>query len=209
MNGATGCAAATRGVRPSASNVKTAFRLLTSIFALSVYSSLRGAENGLLFTAVNSEGSEKRRGQCQRADSDEVAQAFRNDDARRYDMTPPIRTMASGRFSLSGGGFSNIGHLDPLRVRRGIGIVAVVPVPPLIRRFVLVHASLLFPFVLTPPATITPPHTLTFQSRAGRVTNASRIPLGLMSPALRRAVASAVHASTSTSPRMLAWHARM
>src|ERR1700740_2078096 len=34
---------------------------------------------------------------------------------------------------LSEGGFSNVGHLDPLRVRRGLGVVVVVPVPPLVR----------------------------------------------------------------------------
>jgi hypothetical protein len=30
--------------------------------------------------------------------------------------------------------FSTIGHLDPLLVRRGLGVVVVVPVPPLVRR---------------------------------------------------------------------------
>src|ERR1700684_1672500 len=36
--------------------------------------------------------------------------------------------------ALSEGGFSSVGHLDPLRVRRGLGGVVVVPVPPLVRR---------------------------------------------------------------------------
>ena len=36
--------------------------------------------------------------------------------------------------ALSEGGFSSVGHLDPLRVRRGLGVVVVVPVPPLVRR---------------------------------------------------------------------------
>src|SRR4051812_35336992 len=35
---------------------------------------------------------------------------------------------------LSEGGFSSVGHLDPLLVRRGLGVVVVVPVPPLVRR---------------------------------------------------------------------------
>src|SRR5260221_12611172 len=37
-------------------------------------------------------------------------------------------------FVLSEGGFASVGYLDPLRVRRGIGAVVVVPVPPLVRR---------------------------------------------------------------------------
>ena len=36
--------------------------------------------------------------------------------------------------ALSEGGFSSVGNLDPLRVRRGLGVVVVVPVPPLVRR---------------------------------------------------------------------------
>jgi hypothetical protein len=32
------------------------------------------------------------------------------------------------------GGFSSVGHLDPFRVRRGLGVVVVVPVPPLVRQ---------------------------------------------------------------------------
>src|ERR1700677_3655653 len=32
------------------------------------------------------------------------------------------------------GGFSSVGHLDPLPVRRGLGVVVVVPVPPLVWR---------------------------------------------------------------------------
>src|SRR5579859_2513782 len=35
---------------------------------------------------------------------------------------------------FSEGGFSSVRHLDPLRVRRGLGLVVVVPVPPLVRR---------------------------------------------------------------------------
>src|SRR5580704_4697426 len=35
---------------------------------------------------------------------------------------------------LSEGGFSSVGHLDPLRVRGGLSVVVVVPVPPLVRR---------------------------------------------------------------------------
>src|SRR5258706_16131166 len=33
---------------------------------------------------------------------------------------------------LSKGGFSSLGYLDPLRVRRRLGVVVVVPVPPLV-----------------------------------------------------------------------------
>src|SRR5260370_13817777 len=36
--------------------------------------------------------------------------------------------------ALSKGGLSSVGHLDPLPVRRGLGVVVVVPVPPLVRR---------------------------------------------------------------------------
>ena len=35
--------------------------------------------------------------------------------------------------ALSEGGFSSVGHLDPL-VRRGLGVVVVVPVPPLVQQ---------------------------------------------------------------------------
>src|SRR5579859_424493 len=34
---------------------------------------------------------------------------------------------------FSEGGFSSVGHLDPLAVGRGLGVVVVVPVPPLVR----------------------------------------------------------------------------
>src|SRR5271163_3622745 len=37
------------------------------------------------------------------------------------------------RVALSEGGFASVGHLDPLLVRRGLGFVVVVPVPPLVR----------------------------------------------------------------------------
>src|SRR5580692_2380246 len=36
--------------------------------------------------------------------------------------------------ALSEGGFASVGHLGPLPVRRGFGIVVVVPVPPLVGR---------------------------------------------------------------------------
>ena len=35
---------------------------------------------------------------------------------------------------LAEGGFSRVGHFDPRRVRRRLGVVGVVPVPPLVRR---------------------------------------------------------------------------
>src|SRR5712671_7088526 len=50
---------------------------------------------------------------------------------------------------LSEGGFSNVGHLDPLRVRRGLGVVVVVPVPPLVRRGLGVTLWRVLPGLLT------------------------------------------------------------
>src|SRR5919108_5749228 len=35
--------------------------------------------------------------------------------------------------ALSKGRFSGVGNLDPLRVRRGLGGIVVVPVPPFVR----------------------------------------------------------------------------
>src|SRR5262245_54796979 len=52
--------------------------------------------------------------------------------------------------ALSEGGFSSIGHLDPLLVRRGFGIVFVVPVPPLVRRGLGVALRRVFPQFLPP-----------------------------------------------------------
>src|SRR5215813_10980683 len=51
--------------------------------------------------------------------------------------------------ALSEGGFSSIGHLNPLRVRRGLGIVVVVPVPPLVRRGLGVTLWRVLPSLLT------------------------------------------------------------
>src|SRR4029077_20830307 len=52
--------------------------------------------------------------------------------------SPPLGRPSLARFrlrvALSEGGFSSVGHLDPLLVRRGLGVVVVVPVPPLVRR---------------------------------------------------------------------------
>src|SRR5258708_603469 len=68
------------------------------------------------------------------------------------------RTRRSGRPSLaplrlcvalSEGGFSTVGHLDPLRVRRGLGVVVVVPVPPLVRRGLRVTLWGVLPSLLT------------------------------------------------------------
>src|SRR5262247_1669797 len=57
---------------------------------------------------------------------------------------PAARRRRSGRPSLarfrlfvapSGGGSLRVGYdIGPLRVRRGLGVVVVVPVPPLVRR---------------------------------------------------------------------------
>src|SRR5439155_6442626 len=51
--------------------------------------------------------------------------------------------------ALSEGGFSSAGHLDPLRVRRGLGLVVVVPVPPLVRRGLRVTLWRVLPGLLT------------------------------------------------------------
>src|SRR5262245_46583522 len=48
------------------------------------------------------------------------------------------------------GGFSSVGHLHPLRVRRGPSIVVVVPIPPLVRRGLRVTRWRIFPFLLAP-----------------------------------------------------------
>src|SRR5262249_2833889 len=56
---------------------------------------------------------------------------------------PAARTWQSGRrplsrlrvwVELSESGFSSVGHLDPLGVGRGLGVVVVMPVPPFVRR---------------------------------------------------------------------------
>src|SRR5262245_43245699 len=54
---------------------------------------------------------------------------------------PPIRRPPFGsapsrlrhRVAVSERGFTSVGHLDPLRVGRGRGVIAVVPVPPFVR----------------------------------------------------------------------------
>src|SRR4030095_11527896 len=51
--------------------------------------------------------------------------------------------------ALSEGSFSGVGHLDPLRVRRGLGLVVVVPVPPLVRRRLRVALRRVFPLLLS------------------------------------------------------------
>src|SRR5277367_3016723 len=51
--------------------------------------------------------------------------------------------------TLSGGVFSSVGHLDPLRVRRGLGAVIVVPVPPLVRQGLGVTLRRVLPSLLT------------------------------------------------------------
>src|SRR5215813_2066397 len=51
--------------------------------------------------------------------------------------------------ALSEGGFSSVGHLDPLRVRRCLGVVVVVPVPPFVRRGLGVTLWRVLPLFLT------------------------------------------------------------
>src|SRR5215467_13146276 len=46
-------------------------------------------------------------------------------------------------------GFSFVGHLDPLRARRGLGVVVVVPVPPLVWRGLGVTLWRVLPNLLT------------------------------------------------------------
>ena len=71
---------------------------------------------------------------------------------------PAARRRRSGRPSLGRfrlcvalpeGGFSSVGHLDPLRFRRGLGVVVVVPVPPLVRRGLGVTLWRVLPNLLT------------------------------------------------------------
>src|SRR5262249_38703722 len=50
----------------------------------------------------------------------------------------------------SEGGFSSIGHRDPFRVRRGLGVVVVVPVPPLVRQRLRVAFRRVLPLLLPP-----------------------------------------------------------
>src|SRR5271156_3223678 len=60
-------------------------------------------------------------------------------------------SLAHFRFcvGLSEGGFSRVGHLDPLAVRRGLGVVVIVPVPPLVRRGLGVTLWRVLPSLLT------------------------------------------------------------
>src|SRR6516164_10311719 len=49
------------------------------------------------------------------------------------------------------GGFLRVGYdVDPLRVRRGLGVVVVVPVPPLVPRGLGVTLWRVLPLLLTP-----------------------------------------------------------
>src|SRR5262249_31118506 len=73
---------------------------------------------------------------------------------------PPARRRRSGRRSLarfclfvppSRGSFLRVSYdIDPLRVRRGLGVVVVVPVPPLVRRSLGVTLWRVLPRLLTP-----------------------------------------------------------
>src|SRR5207302_5678571 len=64
------------------------------------------------------------------------------------------RSCAAASFRLcvapSGGGSFRVGYdIDPLRVRRGLGVVVVVPVPPLVRRGLEVTLWRILPGFLT------------------------------------------------------------
>src|SRR5260370_13939030 len=87
-----------------------------------------------------------------------VPQIRRNTRAAPVRKGPAARRRRSGRPSLarfrlcvalSEGGFSSVGHLGPLRVRRGLGVVVVVPVPPLVRRDLGGTLWLVLPGLLT------------------------------------------------------------
>src|SRR2546430_6256030 len=71
----------------------------------------------------------------------------------RQDLLPAMLRAPLARFrlcvALSEGGFSSVGHLDPLRVRRGLGVVVVVPVPPLVRRGLGITLWRVLPSLLT------------------------------------------------------------
>src|SRR6516164_6792753 len=71
---------------------------------------------------------------------------------------PAARRRRSGRLSLarfcfcvtlSERGFSSVRHLDPFPVRRSLGVVVVVPVPPLVRRGLGVTFGRVLPRLLT------------------------------------------------------------
>src|SRR5216683_7798610 len=51
--------------------------------------------------------------------------------------------------ALSEGGFSGVRNLHPFQVRRGLGVVVVVPVPPLVRRGLRVTLWRVLPSLLT------------------------------------------------------------
>src|SRR5450755_3267857 len=51
--------------------------------------------------------------------------------------------------ALSEGGCFSVGHRDPRTIRRGLGVVVVVPVPPLVRRSLGVTLWRVLPGLLT------------------------------------------------------------
>src|SRR5215472_16172797 len=62
-----------------------------------------------------------------------------------------LRTRSCFRFCLAlSRGFVRVGYyVDPLRVRQGLGVVVVVPVPPLVRRGLGVTLRRVLPSLLT------------------------------------------------------------
>src|SRR5260370_42155037 len=75
--------------------------------------------------------------------------AIRSTNAFASSDPCPDRALLSLCVALSEGGFSSVGHLDPLRIRRGLGVVVVVPVPPLVRRGLGVTLWRVLPSLLT------------------------------------------------------------
>src|SRR5215468_1219124 len=69
--------------------------------------------------------------------------------ARRRRSDRPSLALFRLCVALPKGGFSSIGHLNPFRVRRGLGVVFVVPVPPLVRRGLGVTLWRVLPGLLT------------------------------------------------------------
>src|SRR5262249_55194360 len=66
----------------------------------------------------------------------------------RSDVSRLLSGLGTGA-ALSERGFSSVGYLDPLRVRRVLGVIVVVPVPPLVRRSLRVALRRILPNLLT------------------------------------------------------------
>src|SRR5262245_47855840 len=64
-------------------------------------------------------------------------------------LSPLLRRILVLCVALSECGFTGVRHLDPLRVRRRVGVVVVVPVPPLVWRALGVTLRRVLPGLLT------------------------------------------------------------